>query len=173
VTRYAEGTEVPADRSRAEIEKILTRYGAESFMYGWDREFAVLGFRFGVKMVRFRLPMPDKDDPKFRMTPSRKWARTDDQAYKAWEAETRQRWRALKLVIQAKLEAVESGITSFEEEFLAHIVLPDNTTVGDWATPQIEDAYKTGKMPRLLPALPKPKRAKKHDDEPVEGEVVE
>jgi len=35
VSRYAEGTSVPADRSRAEIERTLTRYGADQFAYGW------------------------------------------------------------------------------------------------------------------------------------------
>jgi len=39
---------------------------------------------------------------------------------------------------------------SFEEEFLAHIVLPDGTTVGQQIRPHIEKAYIDGKMPRLL-----------------------
>ena len=36
--RYVQGTDVPAERSRAEIERTLSRYGAEGFLYGWDRE---------------------------------------------------------------------------------------------------------------------------------------
>ena len=43
----------------------------------------------------------------------------------AWEQVCRQRWRALLLIIRAKLEAVASGITTLENEFLANIVLPD------------------------------------------------
>lgn len=64
----------------------------------------------------------------------------------------RQRWRALALVIKAKLEAVEAGITEFEEEFLAHIVLPNGGTVGQFMLPQVATAYETGQMPPLLPA---------------------
>jgi hypothetical protein len=64
-----------------------------------------------------------------------------------YEKATRQRWRALALVIKAKLEAVESGITIFEDEFLAHIVLPDGSTAGDWMRPQIAKAYDKNKMP--------------------------
>lgn len=30
----------PADRSRSEIERTLTRYGARQFMYGWDENRA-------------------------------------------------------------------------------------------------------------------------------------
>ena len=41
----------------------------------------------------------------------------------------RQRWRALNLAIKAKLEAVESGIVTFDQEFLAHIVGPSGQTV--------------------------------------------
>ena len=57
------------------------------------------------------------------------------------------------LVIKAKLEAVESGITTFENEFLANIVLPDGQIVSDFMLPQIEHCYITGKMPVLLPQL--------------------
>jgi hypothetical protein len=35
--------------------------------------------------------------------------------------------------------------------FLAHIVLPDGSTVGDWAAPQLALAYERSEMPALLP----------------------
>lgn len=65
----------------------------------------------------------------------------------------RQRWRALALAIKAKLEAVETGIATFEEEFLNYIVLPDGVTVGEFIRPQIETAYATGTMPKMLPGI--------------------
>jgi hypothetical protein len=34
MARYASNTDVPSDRSRAEIERTLVRYGADEFMYG-------------------------------------------------------------------------------------------------------------------------------------------
>jgi hypothetical protein len=34
--KYAANTEVSAEKSRAEIETVLRRYGATGFMYGWD-----------------------------------------------------------------------------------------------------------------------------------------
>jgi len=33
-SKYAEGTEVPIDRSKAEIERVLAKYGADEFVYG-------------------------------------------------------------------------------------------------------------------------------------------
>ena len=52
-------------------------------------------------------------------------------------------------MVQAKLEAVESNITTLEQEFLAHIVLPGGKTFGDEVIPQLEKIYKTGKVPAL------------------------
>lgn len=150
MTRFAEATTVPADRSRAEIEKTLQRYGADQFMYGWETGRAVIQFRMNERNVRFIVPMPDPEDREFTHTPSRGTQRSPAQAEAAWEQATRQRWRALALVVKAKLEAVESGITEFEDEFLAHIVLPDQTTVASWLRPQIEKAYQSGKMPSML-----------------------
>jgi hypothetical protein len=147
---YAENTAVPTDRSKAEIEKTLARYGADQFMHGWDREMAVVGFRADGKYVRFVLPIPDRAD---FATTDRGKKRAAAAAEKAYEQAVRQRWRALALVIKAKLEAVESGIVTFQEEFLAHFVLPDGTTVAEAAVPALEEAYLTGKMPRMLPAV--------------------
>ena len=126
MTRYAAKTTVPVSRTRDEIERVLARYGADAFGYGWDDGRAVLSFRAKGRYIRFSMDVVG--------TPQ----------------EERQRWRALLLVMKAKLEAVESGITSFEDEFLAHVVLPDNRTVGQWLGPELEAAYLHGEMPKQL-----------------------
>jgi len=151
MTRYAESTTVSSEASRAEIERILARYGADQFMYGWADNRAVVAFRAHGKQVRFVLPLPARDDPEFTM--HSRGRRTPEAAQKAWEQAGRQRWRALALVIKAKLEAVEAGITEFETEFLPHIVLPDDRTVAEWLVPQLELAYEQGPMPSALPML--------------------
>ncbi len=150
MARYAEATEVSADRSRAEIERILMRYGADAFGYEWAEEKALIKFRMRGKIVRFGLVMPDRNADEFKYTPARGRERDAETALKAWEQACRQRWRALALVVKAKLEAIEAQISTFEEEFLAFLVLPDNTTVGDRLVPQIEEAYRTSEMPPML-----------------------
>ena len=150
MSKYAESTEVPADRSRAEIERTLERYGATGFMYGWQAQQAVVAFQVHGKMLRFIVPLPDKRE--FALTPTGR-RRTPSSMESAYEQASRQKWRALALVIKAKLEAVESGITTFEEEFLAQIVLPSGDTVAQWMLPQVEQAYLTHSMPQLLPML--------------------
>jgi len=150
MSRYAERTEVPSDRSRAEIERTLRRYGAAAFAYGWDHQAATIMFEIAHRRVLFRLPMPDATHPDFTLTPTGK-VRTPSAAEQAYEQAVRQRWRALALVIKAKLEAVAAGITTVEDEFLAHIVLPDGRTVGQHTRPAIEAAYESGEMPALPP----------------------
>ena len=149
---YAENTSVSTDKSRSEIERTLQRYGADQFMYGWDQDRAVVGFRMAGRQIRFLLPMPDKRDRRFTHTPTGK-LRKESAVYAEWEQACRQKWRALSLVIKAKLEAVEAGIAIFEDEFMANIVLPNGTTVSQFMLPQITAAYETGDMPKLLPNM--------------------
>lgn len=155
MTRYAANTDVSSDRSRAEIEKTLERYGARQFMYGWDTGRAVVGFIINDRQVRFTLPLPDRDSLEFTRTPTGR-ARAANQVREAYEQAVRQRWRALNLVIKSKLEAVETGIVGFDAEFLAHLVLPDGQTVGDTIVPSIREAYETNTMPELLPQYSRP-----------------
>lgn len=122
-------------------------------MYGWKDSKAIVGFQMNGKQIKFVLQLPDKNDREFTHTPSRGSLRSPEQQEATYEQAVRQRWRALALVIKAKLEAVEAGITIFEDEFLAHIVLPDGRTAGEYMIPQIEEAYQTGRMPPLLPQL--------------------
>ncbi|WP_433950828.1 hypothetical protein [Brevundimonas bullata] len=150
MSRYAADTSVSQDKSRNEIEATLKRYGATSFMYASEATAAMIGFRISDRMVKFVLPMPDPQAREFTHTPAKGMARSPAEAQKAWEQAGRQRWRALALVIKAKLEAVAAGITTIEDEFLAHTVLPDGSTVGQFMKPQIAVAYERGSMPTTL-----------------------
>jgi hypothetical protein len=155
MTQYAAKTEVSPEKSRAEIEATLNRYGATAFSYGWEESRAVLAFKMHDRHVRFEIAMPLPDEERFHQYKrGDSWhKRTEEAAKKEWQQAIRQRWRALALVVKAKLEAVESGITEFEAEFMAHIVMPDGRTVGQHIRPQIKVAYESGEMPtRLLPA---------------------
>jgi len=158
--RYARETSVSVARSKAEIEDLLSRYGAGQFVSGWENGEngvrAVIGFAVINRQVRFELPLPSKNDDEFMKTPAGRRRRNPADAEKAWEQACRQRWRALLLVVKAKLEAVESGISTFEEEFLAHIVIPGSgKTIGQWIVPQVEAAYVHGKRIKLLPGAGK------------------
>jgi hypothetical protein len=88
---------VASDRSRAEIERTLQRYGADGFIYGWEGTRAMIAFRMKGRRIQFELPLPDKATKEFWYTPKKKLCRTPEQAQTAWEQATRQRWRARAL----------------------------------------------------------------------------
>jgi len=148
---YAQGTEVSADRSKADIERTLRRFGAKNFAYGWSDEEAAVGFTIGGMTVRIALPLPGPQDREFSRTPTGR-SRTAKQADEAYEAECRRRWRSLAAVIKAKLVAVGDNISTIEKEFLAFILLPNGQTVGEYVSPQLAKG-------EALPLLPSPRRA--------------
>lgn len=152
MARYAETTSVPPERSRAEIERILIRYGAEGFLFGYDQGRSMVAFRMRGRQIRMFVPQPDPNSTEITKTPTGRY-RSPSARQDAYDQATRQRWRALVLYVKATLEAVESGVTTLEAAFLPHIVLPSGATVGEWVEPQIEHVYETGDMPALLPGV--------------------
>jgi hypothetical protein len=147
--RYAQETTVSVDKSKAEIEKLLVRYGATSFVSGFKPTHAIVAFEMIGRQIRFTLPLPQITDEEVthdsagRSRPSGSLASTLDKI-------SRSRFRALLLSIKAKLESVSIGITTFEEEFLSNIVMPDGRTVGQHTLPLIAASYESGKVVPLL-----------------------
>lgn len=147
---YASGSDVPVNRSRGHLEALLTTHGAAGFAYGWTAEQDRVEFVMHARRIRFTLPRPKRD--KFVWT-EHKRLRSDSQVQAALEQEDRRRWRALLLVVRAKIEAVEGGIATFDEEFLAFMVMPNDRTVGEILLPQLADGTISRK---LLPAGERP-----------------
>ncbi len=152
--KYAADTTVSVEKSRAEIEAIVRRYGATEFASGWKSGCAMIGFEMRKRQIRFILPLPKQDADEFKRTPKRRELRRPDQIMEAWEQACRQKWRALALAVKAKLEAVASGISEFDQEFMANIVMPDGLTIGEHVLPRLEAALSGGPMPPLLSYTP-------------------
>lgn len=136
---YANETRVPIYQSQGELQKILAKYKATGFAYGENEKHAQIMFELSNRRIRFVLPMPQK--------PSQYATKA---SIKTYEQLCRSQWRCLLLAIKAKLQSVESKITTLEEEFLAHIVLPNGQSVGSVMIPQIAESYSSRKMPPLL-----------------------
>ncbi len=143
--RFAAGTGVSEERTRAELERLLTRYGCSSFGTGWDMETqsAHITFRHGDARILVGLSMPKPAD--FACTETGRRRRSREAMEAAYMGERRRLWRALLLIVKAKLEAVASGISTLEREFLADMVLPNGRTLGEWAVPQLE-AIQRGRL---------------------------
>lgn len=149
--RYAEGTSVTVAQSQADVQQLLTRRGADQVITGWDAtEGAMVMFRIQGFHARLAVPKPSLD--KLR----RDHPRSDPKDLE--RAEERRMWRALLLLVKAKLEAVEAGLTTVQREFLADALLVDGTRFEEWAAPQLKEMYASGNMPPLLPAMAGPSR---------------
>lgn len=144
---YAENTSVSPEKSRYEIERVLSRYGADGFMSGWTKGRAQIEFMAHGRRIRFVLDLPTELG-EFRYSAARR-TRTDAQAQAALEQEQRRRWRALALAVKAKLEVVETGISTFEAEFAMNTVLPDGRTAAEHVLPMIEASYASGRVAPL------------------------
>lgn len=154
---YASGTEVQVERSQREIELLVTKAGASAYYRGTEAGKAAIGFQLKDRRILFELPLPQPGEfATFKRrgvvyrTPPHLTQQLVEQACRA-------RWRALCLAIKAKLVSVESGVESFEEAFLAQLVVPGDdgraARFGAIALKAIAGAYKSGKpMPPLLPS---------------------
>lgn len=132
MARFAAQTRVPVDQTRVEIERTLSRYGANAFGYMSAPGKAIIAFEAGKRHIKITVPMPVGDSEKDRKA-------------------ARQRCRALALVIKAKLESVESGIETLEQAFYANIVMPDGRTIYEVTREHVALAYESGQVQKLLP----------------------
>lgn len=107
---YARSTAVTEAESRAEIETLLKRSGCDEVVVGLNRAGAgVVCFTRRGRAVRMLLELPENGS-----------------------RERPRRWRVLLLVLKAKLEAMDAGISTFDAEFLAFIRLDDGQSAGQF-----------------------------------------
>lgn len=153
MTRYAASTDVTAEKSRGEIERTLK--AARAYDQTVRQRWRALSLVIKAKLLSRPRQLAGAGMGEFARLAIGHRQREADAA--ASHLEHHDCARGVPTVGKAscavaRLEAVESGITVFEEEFMAHIVLPNGQTVGEFMTPQIESAYRDGKMPPMLPA---------------------
>ena len=139
--RYAHGATTPSMNTRAEIEKTLRRFGCTKFVSGVDGLRGAVSFEHEGRRVKMEIP-----DPKQALAPYDKWPIT-----KQIEAEERRLWRSLLMAIKAKLDMVESGITTFDVEFLPYMQLNDGRTFAEAAAaPEFVERLSAIGRPSLL-----------------------
>lgn len=132
--KFAEGTTVAVEKTRAEIETLARKHGATEFSSGWHEGEAGLSFVIQRRRVKFVVPMPNGTEKaiadRARRLSRRNWGAPEAGKLKEVIAEEeRRRWRCMLLAIKSKLVNVEEGVFTFEEEFLAHIVTDTGETV--------------------------------------------
>lgn len=148
---YAANTDITPEKTLQDIQKLVRAAGAAKFGYeDSDREIVI---RFSMKGLRglvdicFKVPLPQAADFIYNSIGQRM---RDVQAKQSHARAVRSTWRALLLVIKAKLEAIDAGIEVLEEAFLPQIVV-ENRTVYEALQPAL-DAYQSGGVRALRAA---------------------
>jgi hypothetical protein len=113
---YGAGTRVDVHRSRYELEHVLNKYGANEVLFVEADANASIQFALHGHCVQLALPLPDPHDARFTHTPSGK-QRTTSAQERAYDQALREHWRSLIVAVRGKLQSVESGISTFEQEF--------------------------------------------------------
>lgn len=142
---YAENTKVPLEQSIAEIIGMVRKAGAQQLGQFQERDRFLIMFTLGDRQMKFTVPLVTTYDGPLRSGNGRP---VDAKA--RIEQMNRQKGRALMLVIKAKLESVESGVETFEQAFLANIVVHGGQTVYDEIRKPLALQYTEGKIAPLM-----------------------
>ena len=143
---FAEGTKVPVQRSRDELQRVLERFGVKEFAVATDGTRTRVGFRARGLLCAIEVPALDRGFVAKRLNRHPAYVGDDRMA-----AEDRRRWRALVMVVKAKLEAVATWISTVEGEFMANVVLKSGRLLADELRPRLRELAESPDGPRLLP----------------------
>lgn len=150
-----ESTTVPVEKSQAEVRSLLARAGASSFAFGEETDlagvrWAAVSFAHAGYAVRMRVPHKPLDRKKVEDKVYRARSRSRGEIeHEMGEQEARRIWRVMAWNLKARLVAVDEGVETFEEAFLAHLV---NPTTGQTVYEQLADEGHI-ELPRPLLAL--------------------
>lgn len=133
--RYAQDTTVPADKTQAEIIGYVKGRGATKVASFEDGDGVVILFEVKNRAVRLKVMRPDRKD--FVYDAAGRYRDASGQE-RAAEKEWMRRWRTLLIVIKGKFELVDSGIVTFEEEWLPYLVTKNGGTVYEEMLPALE-----------------------------------
>ncbi len=135
MAKYAKNTTVTVSKSKAQIEDLITDWGIEEFFFGRSSRGDGIGFKYEGRMYKFNVPMPERGNL------------TDRQHEQA----VRQRWRILYMSLKMKLEEIDGGGETFEDQFLSKMCLPDGSTVADFMKlPENVGLLEKTQMPKML-----------------------
>lgn len=136
MSKYAKNTTVEVSRTKVQVQDLLINYGIDEFFFGTSSRGDGIGFKYKGKVFKHNVPMPSPND-----------YRTDS----GYKQAVRQRWRIFYMSLKMKLEEIQSGGITFEDQFLAMMALPDGTTVGDFMRmPENIARLQKSEMPKLL-----------------------
>jgi hypothetical protein len=144
--RSYKDTRVSVDQTQGAIRRMLQYHNAKGVQFREDWAANTLGFSFihAKKTETAEIPMIVHMHIQIWPKGKKPWDATESSR----QQRERQVWRALYWYLKAQLEAVEFGLRTFEDAFLADVVVQDGRTVGD----VIREGLVEGKMRLALPS---------------------
>ena len=135
MAKYAKSTTVSMEKSKVQIQQLLTDWGIIEFYFGTSVRGDGIGFSYEGRTYKWNVRIIPQGDL------------TDNQ----YAREKRRRWRVLYMSLKMRLEEISSGDETFEDQFLAKMCLPDGNTVADFIRlPETAELLSQSKMPKLL-----------------------
>lgn len=120
---YADTT-VAVEKSQRGIRDLLKVHGARRFALAEGDGYAEIAFAWRALGVRIRVPIvPWSEDEISEYARARRKGVESVRAGAAGN-EDRRVWRVLFWLLKTRIEAVESGVETFEQAFLAHLLDP-------------------------------------------------
>lgn len=136
---YAKGTTVAIETTNGQIKAMLRRAGANDYATYENNDSAAIAFRLNDLNIRMKIPLPDRFAKRFTHTDEKQLVRSDGAAERLWEQACKECWRALHLCLKAKLEAIDAGVETFEDAFLAHVQTATGETIGERLRPTLHE----------------------------------
>lgn len=123
---YAWGTKVGVEKSQAELMVLLGRHGVTNMATTHSAaRGSAIRFQIGDRWFEMAVRRPTWAD----IQPL--YERTAGTVADNIEQEYRRRWRAHLMLLKMKLEFIESGESTVEDEMLAHLLLAGGRTLGE------------------------------------------
>jgi hypothetical protein len=137
VSKLPYSTATSGDKAMAEIQRILQRFGCNKFgtMTDWEAGVLMVQFEWRGHCVSFPANFKGYAAAWLKEKPynSRMHCTKAEHEAKALEIGSVAVYSILRDWIKAQVTAVETGLISFEEVFLAHIMLPNGKRMIEYA----------------------------------------
>lgn len=154
---YMENTEIPIEKTAAEVTSCLVQAGAKTIHTRYESgKISGLDWTMQLGANEIRFSMPARVDPVYQLLCSRRsgWSATYRDQYFGNDLRAKMRaqaervaWRQLLRWVQAQLAMVEVGMVKPAEVFMPYMQHPDGTTFFDY--------FESKQL-----ALPEPERAR-------------
>ncbi len=144
-------TSVSVEKSKESIRKLLIGFGVRGVQFSEDFSLHLINIKFAkqvgdnLRTVSVSLKVPEPARPK---RTRRNSIKSDTQK---WDQMERATYRALHWWLKSQFEAVEFGLMSFEDVFLAHfewMIDGRRTTVGALVLPHLSNGSNFLPAPR-------------------------